>query len=39
LDAHRDIAMAGDEDNGNFDGDLSHSTLQIKPAKSRQLHI
>ncbi len=31
--------MAGDEDDGNFHGDLSHSILQIKPAQSGQLHI
>jgi hypothetical protein len=38
-DAHRDIAMASDEDNGNFHPGITRSPLQIKPIESRQPHI
>jgi hypothetical protein len=30
-DPHRDIAMASDEDNGDFDPGITRSPLQIKP--------
>src|SRR5882724_8966289 len=39
LHSHRDIAVAGDEDDGNLHVSLSHPLLQIKTAEARQTHV